>query len=93
MEVNENLRRNLKIERDVNKRGYNKEDVLKKLKKRKIDELKYIETQRNFSDLIINIKDTKNYSKINNSQRLSVEVISKDPTLFYEINQSLDKNN
>ena len=49
MEVNENLRRNLKIERDVNKRGYNKEDVLKKLKKRKIDELKYIETQRNFS--------------------------------------------
>ena len=29
MEVSENLRRNLKIERDVNKRGYNKKDVLK----------------------------------------------------------------
>ena len=47
MEVNENLRRNLKIERDVNKEAIIKKMFLK-LKKRKIDELKYIETQRNF---------------------------------------------
>ena len=91
MEASENLRKNLKIDRDVNMRGYKKEDVLKKLKKRKIDELKYIETQRNFSDLIINIKDTKNYSKINNSDRLTVEVVSKDPTYFMKLTKVLTK--
>ena len=41
--------------------------------------------------MIINIKDTKNYSKINNSQRLSVEVISKDPTYFMKLTKVLTK--
>ena len=67
-------------------RGY-KKDVLKKLKKEK--QMKSNILKQEIFRLIINIKDTKNYSKVNNSDRLTVRLFLR-PTL-YEINKVLTK--
>ncbi len=91
MDISEKLRRDLKIDRDTKQRGYKKLDVLNKIKKRKVDEIKYIETQRKFSDLVINVKETKNYSYVKNKERLIVEIISKDPTYFIKLSEVLTK--
>ncbi|MBX9830385.1 hypothetical protein K2X40_00365 [Candidatus Babeliales bacterium] len=47
------IRAHWKIVRDMHKRGYSKEKVIEQLNKRAIDGQKYIEPQKNFSDLIV----------------------------------------
>lgn len=55
----EELREHWKVKRDVQKRGYTKEQVLKQIELRKPDALKYIAPQISFADIIIEyfIKD------------------------------------
>lgn len=50
----DNLKLKWKIERDVNERGYTLEKVLKQIKDRQNDYLKYIYPQKDLSDLIVN---------------------------------------
>ncbi|QQR49657.1 hypothetical protein IPF37_02330 [bacterium] len=47
------IRAHWKIVRDINKRGYTKEKVMEQLNKRALDGQKYIEPQKQFSDLIV----------------------------------------
>ncbi len=49
----ENLRKLWKINRDMNNRGYSKDEILASIEKRSEDSKKYIIPQRNFADLII----------------------------------------
>ena len=53
LEPEEELRREWKINRDTNLRGYSKEDVIKSMDNRIIDSKKYIYPQKNFSDMVI----------------------------------------
>ena len=91
MEVDEKLRREFKIARDTEERGYKKEDILLNIKKRKSDEKKYIETQKDFSDVNIKLIGTKNYTKVKHNKRFVIEVISKDPTYFLKLSKMLTK--
>ena len=52
----EELRKEWKINRDTTKRGYSKEKILKQLKEREHDSLRYIQSQAKLADVIISFK-------------------------------------
>ncbi len=62
IQPDEKLRRKWKIERDTKKRGYSKEKILKQIKERENDSLKYIRSQAEKADVWINLK-ASNLSK------------------------------
>lgn len=62
MDPDESLKTKWKIQRDVEKRGYTKENVIKQITDRKEDYEKYILPQRNKSDIIVNFFENKNES-------------------------------
>ena len=49
----ESLRFRWKIQRDTQKRGYTKDEVLKQLEKRKEDSVNFIQPQRTFADIVV----------------------------------------
>ncbi|RLI79228.1 hypothetical protein DRP07_10315 [Archaeoglobales archaeon] len=60
------VRREWKIRRDVNERGYKLEEVLKEMELRKIDYKKYVEPQKRRAEVIVKIrkdKSRKEYQK------------------------------
>ena len=61
LELEENLRRDLKISRDTKERGYKDDEVIQVIERRKSDETKYIETQKQYADVIIKTYSTPNY--------------------------------
>lgn len=56
LDIDEDLRRYFKIQRDVNKRGYTIDKVLDALEKRKPDSDKFIKPQAAFADLIFSLR-------------------------------------
>ncbi|NQW58789.1 MAG: hypothetical protein HQ456_08785 [Polynucleobacter sp.] len=56
LNIEENLRRRLKIERDVNERGYSEEKVLASIEKRAEDGKKFIYPQKEYADLCFSLK-------------------------------------
>jgi uridine kinase len=56
LDIDEDLRKYFKVQRDVNKRGYTIEQVLDALSKRKSDSDKFIKPQMAFADLIFSLK-------------------------------------
>jgi uridine kinase len=77
VDTDRNLIREWKIERDINKRGYNKDKVLELINKREEDYIKYIDIQKENANIIIN------YFKDNNNN-LNL-IISIDKSLFNKI--------
>jgi len=57
MDVDENLRRYWKIQRDITHRGYSKEKILKQIEDRIPDAEKYIYPQKEYADVIIHYYD------------------------------------
>jgi phosphoribulokinase len=53
LEPEEGLRAKWKIRRDVAKRGYSEEEVLRSLEKRKQDSIDHIQPQRTFADMVV----------------------------------------
>lgn len=53
VDTEEKLRKHWKILRDIKKRGYTKEKILKQIEEREIDSSKYIQPQKNFADMSI----------------------------------------
>lgn len=53
MEADEGLRRRWKLERDVQKRGYQPAKVTQQIESRESDRIKYVQPQKDFADLII----------------------------------------
>ncbi len=51
-----------KIKRDVSERGYSIVQVLKSIKNREVDTIKYIKPQRNFADVIISFSTDKDFN-------------------------------
>ena len=82
LDFEEKLRKKLKIERDVKKRGYKTDDVVKVIERRKVDEAKYIETQKQFADIVIKISSTPNYFIESTIERLTIEIKAKQALYF-----------
>lgn len=63
MDVEDDLRIKWKIERDMIKRGYSKDNIIKQIESRKEDYYKFIYPQRSISDIVINFfRNTNNES-------------------------------
>ena len=67
VDTSNNLKLKWKIERDVNERGYTLEKVLKQIKDRQNDYLKYIYPQKDLSDLVVNFY-------LNNEDKISLKL-------------------
>lgn len=87
-----NLKIYWKIKRDVEKRGYSVEKVLKNIEKRELDYNNYISPQRELADLIISYYtiDNLSYEKINESTQIGLKLLMKKNCLLKLINY-LDK--
>ncbi|QKM64035.1 uridine kinase [Polynucleobacter tropicus] len=68
LDIDEELRKYFKIQRDVNKRGYTIERVLDALLKRKADSEKFIHPQAAFADLIFSLRPIHSSSLLNASE-------------------------
>jgi len=78
--MDEDLRKYLKLQRDVNKRGHAKEAVLESIKKRENDSEKFIKSQAVYADLIFSLKNTSTINHVefaNQSLNLELEVTSR----------------
>ena len=80
LDMDEDLRKYLKLQRDVNKRGHAKEAVLESIKKRENDSEKFIKSQAVYADLIFSLKNTSTINHVefaNQSLNLELEVTSR----------------
>lgn len=80
LEMAEDLRAKLKIERDTASRGHNPEDVLRSIEGRLADSLKFIQPQRNLADLVVRTSVIEGVSTSDSSD-LEVEFES-EPKVF-----------
>ena len=80
LDMDEDLRKYFKLERDVNKRGHAKETVIESIKKRQSDSDKFIKSQAIYADLIFSLKNSSHIDHNNFSEQslnLKLEVISR----------------
>ncbi len=74
----EQLRLHWKILRDVKERGYNKEKIFEQIKKREEDSQKYIQTQEQYADLSISLKNREKIKNIGDeSEQLDIYLAFK----------------
>ncbi|MBT8544353.1 uridine kinase [Polynucleobacter paneuropaeus] len=87
LDIDEDLRKYFKINRDVNLRGYTVERVLESLEKRRPDSNKFIKPQEAFADLIFSIQPINSavIEKNNDSQPPSLKLVVKSRHGFNEI--------
>lgn len=75
LDTDDNLRIPWKIERDMAKRGYSKEKIMNQIQGRKEDYVKYIQPQKNKSDIIIRFFKNGNHVSldisVNNNHSIS----------------------
>ena len=93
MDIDETLRRYWKIQRDIKKRGYTKEQILKQIEARVEDAEKYIYPQKEYADYIITYFDENLNDCLadNHDVKLSLKILvdaSIDLELFLNIIQS-----
>ena len=55
LDVNEELRKYFKINRDLKKRNYKKVDIIKEINRRKKDSKLFIEKQKKYADVVFRI--------------------------------------
>jgi hypothetical protein len=92
LSMDEDLRRALKIKRDVEHRGHSREKVLASIERRLKDYQQYIEPQRMHADLAISLYSTTSVSneRINeNALCLAVEFSTKLPMDEFELRRVL----
>jgi uridine kinase len=86
VDTSDNLKLKWKIQRDVNERGYTLEKVLKQIKDRQDDYLKYIYPQRELSDLIVNFY-------LNDEDKISLKLYIKLNYNILNIISEFNSNN
>jgi uridine kinase len=86
VDTSDNLKLKWKIQRDVNERGYTLEKVLKQIKDRQDDYLKYIYPQKDLSDLIVNFY-------LNNEDEISLKLHIKINYDISNITKEFNSNN
>jgi uridine kinase len=74
IDTDQTLKYTWKIKRDIEKRGYTKEKILKQIESRKEDYIKYILPQRDNSDIIINFFTDKKFDINNLDQELNLKL-------------------
>jgi hypothetical protein len=76
MDTEDSLKKNWKIKRDIEKRGYTKEKVLEQILKREKDYFKYIDIQKDKSDIIIKFFSNSKFdiNKINEDIKTSLSI-------------------
>ena len=79
VDTDELLKKEWKIKRDTQKRGYTKKQVEDVMRRRSVDEKKYINTQRQHADVIIRFK------KDNNKILLTYDLINSEATELMEM--------
>jgi uridine kinase len=84
MDPDERLRQFWKVERDVTKRGYEKEKVVEQIISRTKDSEKYIKPQKEFADLIIRYIPVSDID-INNLKRSAIPI-----KVRYELDNSIN---
>ena len=83
-----------KIKRDTAKRGYSKEKIIKQIEDRKIDYLKYIEPQRDISDVVINFfTDIEEISNDIDTIDIKLKVLVNRGISITEVIKYLDEQN
>lgn len=82
MDTDESLRRHWKIQRDMEKRGYEKRDVLDQIESRLEDSEKYIKPQAQFADLVVSMKPLEKIT----------ENTPPEKEIPFEANYSLDNS-
>jgi uridine kinase len=101
LDTDTNLKYYWKIKRDILKRGYTIEQVLDKIKQRENDNIKYIEPQKNNSNIIIRFFTNKdfNYKDLNKEPNIYLKISSNKNILDfikildkYNIEYSISKN-
>lgn len=100
VDTDEELKIAWKINRDMKKRGYTEEEVLKNIQRRLSDEIKYIHPQKEFADVIVkfNLEETGiefNYSLKNEKYTYLFEKIKDFYNLkrdFFNVCKLLSKN-
>ncbi len=94
LNIDEDLRRRLKIERDVGERGHPKEKVLDSIQKRIEDGEKYIRPQMQYADLCLSLRpinpnQVKDFSQKIQPSSLKVSIESKIGLNQYELTRVL----
>ena len=76
LDVNENLRKYFKINRDTKKRKYKKKEIIHEIKRRKKDSDLYIKKQKKYADIIfqINPLNEKNIKEKYNNQWVETKI-------------------
>jgi len=97
LEMDESLRVNFKIRRDIEKRKKNQSEVLTQIEKRKIDYDNFVRNQSNHSDLLISLNNIgKNYTDItiesNDSVLIDRYAIQILAVTDYSMNRKNQKN-
>jgi phosphoribulokinase len=73
------LRIDWKIKRDISKRGYTREEVVKQLEERRHDSETYVMPQREKADIVISFYPSEEYKKKKDSSRLNVRITLRHP--------------
>lgn len=84
MDTEEKLKHKWKIERDTTKRGYSIEKILNQIESRKEDYKKYIEPQKDISDIVVKFFENKNNISLN----IAIKKHFKLEKIFYELNKN-----
>lgn len=91
MDIDENLRRYWKIQRDISERGYSKEAILGQIADRIPDAEKYIYPQRKYADLVVSYFDkdlrdcTEDNHVVNLNLKLTVDIEINLETLIQKV--------
>ena len=73
------LRIDWKIKRDISKRGYTRDEVIKQLEERRHDSETYVMPQREKADIVISFYPSEEYKKKKDSSRLNVRITLRHP--------------
>lgn len=94
----ENLRKKWKIERDTKNRGYSKEKILKQLKDREKDSLKYIQSQASAADVVVNLSQPnpksealRLYLRINSNLDLEILLVELNNQINFDYSYYIDQ--
>ena len=87
LDIDEELRRYLKIKRDVGQRGYEENDVHESLHKREADSIQFIRPQANYADLVLSLQPihARMLNKVNEQQKLRFKLLVKSRNGLNEV--------
>jgi phosphoribulokinase len=78
-----------KIGRDMSKRGYTRDEVLKQLEHRRHDSETYVMPQREKADMVISFFPPADYAKVQDNAKLNVRITLRHPIPLPDLEEAL----